>query len=108
MLFLYFSYRDSHKKECHSFIFETRSTKFVRIVFYLHRVQLLLNCTSFAQSVYFSSTILVINRLIFTEEIQLLSPLQTDVFNQVKMGNKRNRRSRGLETPSPEREVKNT
>ena len=34
--------------------------------------------------------------------------MQTDVFNQVKMGNKRKRRSRGLETPSPEREVNNT
>ena len=34
--------------------------------------------------------------------------MQTDVFNQVKMGNKRNRRSRRLETPSLEREVNNT
>ena len=34
--------------------------------------------------------------------------MQTDVFNQVKIGNKKNRRSRRLETPSPEREVNNT
>ena len=34
--------------------------------------------------------------------------MQTDVFNQVKMGKKRNRRSRRLEKLSPEREVNNT
>ena len=34
--------------------------------------------------------------------------MQIEVFNQVKMGNKRNRRSRRLKTPSPEREVNNT
>ena len=34
--------------------------------------------------------------------------MQTDVFNQVKMGKKRNRRSNGLEKLSPEREVNNT
>ena len=34
--------------------------------------------------------------------------MQTDVFNQVKVGNKRNRCSRRLETPSSEREVNNT
>ena len=35
----------------------------------------------------------------------MFSHLQIDVFNQVNMGYKRNRRSRRLETPSPEREV---
>ena len=34
--------------------------------------------------------------------------MQTDVFNQVKIGIKRNRRSERLETPSSEREVNNT